>query len=217
MIGSLRGVLLDRSPAAGEVTVEVGGVGYRVVVAPPTMAALGDIGDAVFVHVHTHVREDALVLYGFATADERRCFEALLGAHGVGPAMALGILAVHAPPALRRIVACDDADALTLVPGIGKKTAARLLLELKSRLELPDGDAGVDVDRLLARAGVGGDPAAAEHADVRAALAHLGYGPEEIRDALHALSDAGADGADGATASVEELLRLALRSLAAAR
>lgn len=215
MIGSLRGVLLDRS-AAGEVVIEVGGVGYRVVVAPGTLAALGDIGDTVFVFVHTHVREDALVLYGFATVDERRCFEALLGAHGVGPAMALGILSVHAPAALRRAVACDDADTLTLVPGIGKKTAARLLLDLKSRLELPDGDDELRVDRILAAGGAGSGPgsAAAAHADVRAALVHLGYGSEEIREVLRQLPD----DADGGTPTpVEELLRLALRSLAVAR
>ena len=100
MIGSLRGLLLDRS-ARGEVLVEVGGVGYRVQVATPTLAALGaELGSTVFLYVHTHVREDALVLYGFATADERQCFEALLGAHGVGPAVALAILSVHSPAAL---------------------------------------------------------------------------------------------------------------------
>ena len=133
MIGSLRGVLLDRT-ATGEVLVEVGGVGYRATVAPTTLVALGELGSQVFLHVHTHVREDALILYGFATLDERRCFEALIGAHGVGPALALAILSVHSPGALRRALLSDDVDALTLVPGVGKKTAARLLVELKSRL-----------------------------------------------------------------------------------
>ncbi|MBV8162352.1 MAG: Holliday junction branch migration protein RuvA, partial [Acidimicrobiia bacterium] len=107
MIGSLRGILLDRSPG-GEVTVEVGSVGYRAVVAPRTSAELGDLGSPVFLYTHLHVREDAMVLYGFATADERQCFEALLGAHGVGPALALAILAVHTPAALRRALLDDD-------------------------------------------------------------------------------------------------------------
>ena len=151
MIGSLRGVLLDRF-AKGELLVEVGGVGYRVVVPTGTLGAVGELGAPVFLHVHTAVREDAIVLYGFATAEERTCFEALVGAHGVGPALALAILSVHSPSALRRVVLNDDVDALTEVPGVGKKTAARLLLELKSRLELPDvvdlyGRAGFDVLR----------------------------------------------------------------------
>ncbi len=136
MIGSLRGTLLDR--AASEVIIEVVGVGYRVSVAPTTAVSVGDPGDEVFVWVHHHQREDAQTLYGFTTRDERTCFEALLGAHGVGPALALAILSVHAPPALARILAEDDLGALCLVPGVGKKTAARLLLDLKSRLSIPD-------------------------------------------------------------------------------
>ena len=215
MIGSLRGVLLDRS-TTGDVMVEVGGVGYRVTVAPSTMAALGEVGDTVFVHVHTHVREDALVLYGFATADERRCFEALLGAHGVGPAVALAILSVHAPNALRRAVAADDVDALTLVPGIGKKTAARLLLDLKSRLDVPDGDLAHVVG--VAAGGGNGSPPGGARADVRAALVQLGYGAEEIREALHQLPAGPAgDAGDAGAEAVEDLLRAALRSLAVAR
>ena len=96
VIGSLRGTLADR-PATGEVLVEVGGVGYRASVPAATFAALGPTGSEVFLHVHTHVREDAIVLYGFAHADERRCFEALIGAHGVGPALALAILSSLSP------------------------------------------------------------------------------------------------------------------------
>ncbi len=136
MIGSLRGSLLDRG--AAEVTVEVAGVGYRVLVSPTTAVSLGDIGDEVFCWIHHHQREDAVTLYGFATKDERSSFEALLGAHGVGPALALGILSVHSPIALARVVAEDDIGALCLVPGVGKKTAQRLLIDLKSRLSVPD-------------------------------------------------------------------------------
>lgn len=201
MIGSLRGVLLDWQPrpAGGvEVLVEVGGVGYRVVV--PAGALVGSAGEAVFLHVHTHVREDAIVLYGFAGRDERACFEALIGAHGVGPAVALALLSVHSPASLRRAVATDDVDALTLVPGIGRKTATRLLVELKSRL-----DAGVDGDGPQAVV-PGGSPSLL--GEVRSALAALGYGADEIRQAVAGLPEKG---------TVEEHLRTALRELAAAR
>jgi Holliday junction DNA helicase RuvA len=203
MIGSLRGLLLDRS-AAGEVLVEVGGVGYRVTVPATTLAALGDLGGPVFLHVHTHVREDAIVLYGFATRDERVCFEALLGAHGVGPALGLAILSAHTPTSLARALATDDVDALTLVPGVGKKTAARLLIELKARLDLE-----IDLSLVVAGAngnGPGGGPS--PHAEVRAALAGLGYGPDEVRAALAGLPDGG---------EVPDLLKSALRQLAVAR
>jgi Holliday junction DNA helicase RuvA len=204
MIGSLRGTLLDRTDK-GEVLVEVGGVGYRVSVPTSAHGVLGDLGSAVFLHVHTHVRDDAIVLYGFTTADERAAFEALLGTHGVGPSVALAILSVHSPNALRRAVATDDVDALTLVPGIGKKTAARLLLELKSRLEVDDdGDAG----RVLSLVGAGGKVAApTARNEVRNALAALGYGVEEVREAVRELPEDG---------TVEDLLRTALRQLAVA-
>ncbi|OWY59205.1 hypothetical protein B7486_75835, partial [cyanobacterium TDX16] len=124
VIGSLRGTLLDRS-GVGEVLVEVGGVGYRVTVAPTTAATVAEVGDEVFLHVHHHIREDDQALYGFVSREERICFEALLGAHGVGPTLALAILSVHDPVALRRLLAEEDLAALCLVPGVGKKTAAR--------------------------------------------------------------------------------------------
>jgi Holliday junction DNA helicase RuvA len=209
VIGSLRGVLLDRaakpgSGGAAEVLVEVGGVGYRVTVPGGTAAALGELGSPAFLHVHTHVREDAIVLYGFATRDERRCFEALIGAHGVGPSVGLAILSVHGPSALSRILATDEVDSLTLVPGIGKKTAARLLIELKSKLDIDLGD-----DLSIASApGVGAQAALGARAEVRAALTNLGYANEEIRDVVAALPDDG---------EVADLLKLALRGLAGAR
>ena len=187
MIGSLRGTLLDR-PAPGEVIVEVGGVGYRASVTTSLLAGLGPPGCAVFLHVHTHVREDAIVLYGFAHADERRCFEALLGAHGVGPSLALAILSSLSPAALSTAVLEDDVDTLCTVPGVGKKTAARLLLELKARLDLPTlGEPGP------VAAGTG-----SRRGDARAALTELGYGPDEIRSALEAVGEEG---------SVEDMVR----------
>ena len=202
MIGSLRGTLIDRS-LTGEVLIEVSGVGYRVQAGPATSARLGDLGGDVFTWIHHHVREDAETLYGFATKGERDAFEALLGAHGVGPALALAILSVHPPANLARVLADDDVAALCLVPGVGKKTAARLLIELKARLDVPFGDempAGLD----------GGDspgPSPSARADVRDALAGLGYGPEEIAEATRELPDA-----DAGT-----LLKTALQRLASAR
>jgi Holliday junction DNA helicase RuvA len=202
VIGSLRGRLVDRS--GSEVLVEAGGVGYRVTVYPATAVVLGDLGDDVFVHVHHHIREDAQVLYGFASRDERECFEALLGAHGVGPALALAILSVHDPVALRRALADDDIAALCLVPGVGRKTAARLLVELKSRLAVPD----VDVRSGASGSASGAPSAGSARTDVRDALANLGYEPEEVRDALSELPD------DGDSAA---LLKQALQRLALAR
>jgi holliday junction DNA helicase RuvA len=193
MIGSLRGTLIDR-PSTGEVIVEVHGVGYRVSVPTSVLAGSGTTGAEVFLHVHTHVREDAIVLYGFAHADERRCFEALLGAHGVGPSLALAILSSLSPAALSTAVLEDDVATLCLVPGVGKKTAARLLLELKARLDLPTLDGGTPGP------GGGGSPTG----EARAALAELGYAPEEIAGALEGV-DAGG--------SVEEMVRAALREL----
>lgn len=198
MIGSLRGVLLDRSPK-GDLLVEVGGVGYRVTVPASAHGRLGEPGSPVFLHVHTHVREDALILYGFPSREEMGCFETLIGTRGIGPSAALAILGVHSPAALRRAIATEDADALTLVPGIGKKTAARLLLELKASFDSDDSE----ID--LVPVGANG---AGSHAEVKAALAGLGYSADEVREAVRALPEDGA---------VEELLRSALRQLAGAR
>jgi Holliday junction DNA helicase RuvA len=197
MIGSLRGQLLDRS-AAGEVLVEAGGVGYRVVVPTGTLAGLGSLGSPVFLHTYLHAREAGLTLYGFATRDERVCFEGLLGAHGVGPALALALLSAHTPSSLRRALVDDDPGALTVVPGVGPKTAARLLVELKSRLDVPD------LDAELTPAGNG----AAARSEVRAALAGLGYGVDEVREALRRVPPEG---------DVGDLLREALRLLGTAR
>jgi Holliday junction DNA helicase RuvA len=203
VIGSLRGRLLHRG--AGQVLVEVGGIGYVVVVAPTTAVALGDVADEVFVWVHHHHREDAETLYGFASRDEKVTFEALLGAHGVGPSMALAILSVHAPAALVRILADDDVAALCLVPGVGKKTAARLLVELKSRLDVPDSGA---VPSVAATGSAVVGEVRSPATDVREALVGLGYSADEIRAAT---ADLDGDG-DAST-----LLRQALRRLATAR
>jgi Holliday junction DNA helicase RuvA len=208
VIGSLRGTVLERTvgSSAGELLIEVGGVGYRVAVPTGTLA-LADVGGMFFVHVHTHVREDAIILYAFATRAERSCFDALLGVHGVGPALALGLLSTHTPAALQRIVVTEDADALTLVAGVGKKTAVRLLLELRAKLDLVELGDGLEV----IAGGIGGAMLVGEpdpRADVRTALAGLGYGADEVREVMRALPDA---------EEPAELLRHALRQLAGTR
>ncbi len=137
-----------------------------------------------------------MVLYGFPTREERETFEVLLGAAGVGPSLALKILSVHSPNQLGRAVAEEDLAALTLVPGVGKRTAERLLVELRARLELPAGDAAVAAGTADARA------------EVRQALAGLGYGPDEIREAMAHVPDEG---------PVDDLLRAALQALAVSR
>ncbi len=197
MIGYLRGALIDR-PSPDEVIVDTNGVGYRVSVPTSVAGSAGALGNEVRLHVHTHVRDDAIVLYGFAHADERRCFEALLGAHGVGPTLALSILSSLSPAALTTAVLEDDADTLCAVPGVGRKTAARLLLELKARLDLPSFDGP----------GPGATDGRSARGEARQALIELGYGPDEIRGAL--------DAVDGES-SVEDLVRSALRELAHSR
>jgi Holliday junction DNA helicase RuvA len=212
MIGSLRGRLVERSLRSdhqAEVLVEAGGVGYRVLVPAGSAARAGEVGGDSFLWVHTHVREDALVLYGFPSKDERDCFELLLTAHGVGPALAAAVLSVLSPAALRRAVLAGDADALALVPGIGKKTAQRLVLELAPRFEAAQvGSGGASAPAPAADPGAAALSSGAQREDVRAALASLGYGVEEVRSVLARLDP---------EEPPEDMLRRALRELAAAR
>lgn len=192
MIGSLRGVVLERTPPHS-LLVEVSGVGYRCMVTTSTFAEL-EPTVPVFLHVHQHIREDAHTLFGFVSRDERDCFETLIGTHGVGPSMAMSILSVHSPRALVDVVASHDVPALTLVPGVGKKTAERLVIELKNKLMLADLQESV-LHGMASSLG-----------NVREALVGLGYGHDEIRDALRQL--------DGSL-SAESLLRDALALLGA--
>ncbi len=196
MIGSLRGTVLERLDGS-IVLLEVGGVGYLITVTPRTLAEL-EPATAAFLYVHHHFREDAQTLFGFRQRDERATFEILIGTHGIGPSLAMAILATHPPAALVDIVATGDLVALTLVPGVGKKTAERLLVELRSRLHLPV------LDGALGPIGAG----TSNVADVREALAGLGYSNDEVRDALRDLPSS----ADAAT-----LLREALKLLGARR
>ncbi len=199
MIGALRGNLIDRD-TEGIVTIDVAGVGYDVQVTPPTSVSLGELGSEVALRIHTRVREDSITLYGFKTADEKRCFDALIATHGVGPAVALALLSVYSPPHLKQIIASEDADALSQVPGIGKKTAARMLVELKSKFELDFETTTVDLANLTATGA-----AITARSDVTTALLGLGYGQDEIRGVLSSLPSDG---------KAEDMLRLALRELA---
>ncbi len=199
MIGSLRGAVLERDlsgSAGGTVLVEVSGVGYLVTVTERTLAEL-EPGANVFLHVHHHVTETAESLFGFLQRDERVTFQTLIKVNKVGPALAMAVLGTHPPSALVDIVANNDTASLALVPGIGKKTAERLLVDLRDKLAVP----------ILDESPIGsGGAGSSSVAEVREALAGLGYATEEIRDALRELpSDA-----DSAT-----LLRDALKMLGA--
>ncbi len=205
MIASLSGVVAEVADDGGELVLEVGGVGYRVLVTPLALRELDlppagpSPGDELRLHIHHVVREDAQVLYGFATSDQRRVFGELIGAHGVGPALALAILSVHTPDELRGVVASGDAASLRGVPGVGAKTAARLLVDLATRLGEPTTPPRV--------VGDGGARSADVRSEVRDALEELGYRQEEIRTVLSDLPEEG---------DTSDLLRTALQRLAVA-
>ncbi|MFZ0325590.1 MAG: Holliday junction branch migration protein RuvA [Actinomycetes bacterium] len=182
--------------------VDVGGVGLTVMCTPPTLASLRT-GEAAQLSTALVVREDSLTLFGFADDDERTVFDQLQSVTGVGPRLAQAVLAVHRPDALRGIVARDDLAALTAVPGIGRKGAQRLVLELKDRLGPPS-------------AGVGASPVpdAPWAEQVQAALVSLGWSAGEAARAVDAVAPEAQAmvAADGAV-DVGALLRAALRSL----
>lgn len=184
MISFLDGELAERSGA--RVVISVGGVGYEVQVPASTVAELPAVGRPVRLFTRMVVRDDAMTLFGFASPAQRELFDLLVTVTGVGPRLALSFLSVLSPEAFRRAVAAGDLAALTLVPGVGKKVAQRVIVDLKDRL--------------------GGEVAIAEGplADVREALLALGLSPQEASDAMVGLD------ADGER-SVEDLLRLALR------
>jgi len=194
--GIVAGVGLDGA------VIEVGGVGLRVQCTPDTLATLKP-GEPARVATTLVVREDSLTLFGFATDDERNVFELLQTASGVGPRLALAMLAVHSPDALRRAVAAEDIKALTMVPGVGNKGAQRIILELKDRLGAPN---GVD-------AGIGAAPArraASSWRDqVMIGLVNLGW---SARDAEAAVAAVEAE-SDGQAPDVATALRAALRKL----
>jgi Holliday junction DNA helicase RuvA len=187
MIGRVRGVVVERGPAG--VVVEAAGVGYEIAITPHGLGELPPLGEEAVVHTHLHVREDQQALYGFLNPEERNIFRVLLGASGVGPKLAMAILATLPPADLRRAVGADDVAALEAVPGVGKRTAQKLILELRPRLDMGDGELPGDGGRL---------------AEVRQALESLGFGAPEIRDALREVST---------DAPTEDVLQHALQAL----
>lgn len=194
MIGLLRGRLLEKRP--NQVILDVGGVGYLVAVPLSTFAALGELHAEVTLLIHTHVREDALALYGFLSAREKHLFELLLGASGVGPTLALKILSGMNVEELVPAIRAGDLARLTKIPGVGRKTAERMIVELKDKLEA----VAVEAEKPPA------SPAGAE-ADVKSALLNLGYDERAADSALReAKRQAG-------TSSFEQLLRAALAVL----
>jgi Holliday junction DNA helicase RuvA len=209
MIAFVSGPVAAVAPDAA--VIEVGGLGLSVQCAPGTLAGLR-IGEQARLATSLVVREDSLTLYGFADDDERTVFELLQTASGVGPRLAQAMLAVHSPDALRRAVATGDEKALTAVPGIGKKGAQRLLLELKDRLGAPLGTGAPAPAPAAARG------PAPWHEQLHAALTGLGYAP---READRAVSDvtptAEAALADGTAPDVGALLRAALQGLGRSR
>jgi holliday junction DNA helicase RuvA len=191
MIGFLDGVVAART--GDGCFVDVGGVGYRVACSATTMAALPTEGGQTRLWTHTHVREDALSLFGFATEAEQRLFEALIGVAGVGPKVALQVCSAFSPDSFRRALATDDVSSIASVPGIGKKTAQRILLDLKEKLAIPD----LQVV----------DGAADALGQARSALENLGYSPGEVRAALGEVQPSAAD-------RVEDVVKSALKVLA---
>lgn len=189
MIAFLDGQVVEKG--ADRVLLSVAGVGYEVLTPAHTSAGLPAPGRRAQLFTRLQVRDESMVLYGFSSSDERTLFDQLVTVSGVGPKAALAVLSVLKPDALRRAVVTGDVASLTLVPGIGKKVAGRLIVDLKDKL-------GVD--------GTGDGAATGVVSEVREALLALGLSPQEARDALSGLS---VDG-DG---SVEDLLRQALRTV----
>ena len=205
MIAHVRGTVAAVAPDGA--VIEVGGVGMRVQCTPGTLALL-KLGESAQVATSLVVREDSLTLYGFGSDDERNVFELLQTASGVGPRLALAMLAVHTPDALRRAVSTEDLGALTMVPGIGKKGAERIVLELRDRLG-PPGESGA------AGALPGTRPQAAQWRDqVQSGLVNLGWPVRDADQAITALEEDGTIGtANGEAVDVAVVLRAALRKL----
>lgn len=190
MISSVRGIV--QHIGVGEAVIEVGGVGLRVFVPRAVLDSQMAVGRAVFLHTYLVVREDALTLYGFESPEQREVFEALLQVNGVGPKLAMAVLSHMSPDALRSAVASGQPEALDRIPGVGRKTAERIIFHLKDRFAGPS---------------AGGPILLPADTDVLAALTGLGYSLVEAQAAVQSLpADAPAD--------AESRVRLALRYFA---
>jgi len=199
VIAQVRGRILEKHP--NRVIVDVNGVGYDVFVPLSTFYVLGDAGTEITLRTHTHVREDALALYGFATLLEQELFERLIGVSGIGPRVALAVLSGIEPLELIRAIERGDVARLTAIPGVGKKTSERIVLELKDRLPRPQGAA-------VASGGDSRSPAPELRDDLLSALVNLGYhrplAEKAVASAITMVPDGG----------FERTLKQALRELA---
>ena len=198
MIARLTGRLSDKSP--GQIIIDVQGIGYQVLIPFSTYYALGEPGETVSLHIYTHVKEDALSLYGFSTPAEKKVFTQLIQISGIGPKLGITILSGLPAEELIRAIGRGDAARLNAIPGVGKKTAERMLLELRDKLEA----AVFEVDGATAAAL---SPDSVQR-DVVSALVNLGY------PAKRAEAAASKSWQEGAERGFEELLRAALRRLA---
>ena len=201
MIAQLSGTLLEATPA--QAVVDAGGVGFELGISGTTAAALPAPGGAVSLYTRFRLANDAMALYGFATREERTMFDRLIAVSSVGPRMALSVLSRFTVGELYAVVMAEDAKAMATVPGVGKKTAQRLILELKGTLAKDASLAGaaVPVAGQLPLSAAGADVLG----DARAALLSMGFSPQEAELAL--------DGHDGQSMRVEELLGAALKRL----
>ncbi len=189
MIGRLRGTVVG---VGGVILIDVAGVGYEMTMTPHAVGDLPPIGEEVVVHTHLQVREDDMSLYAFTTVADRDLFRILVSASGFGPKVAMALMATLSPERLRRAIITEDVGALSAAPGVGKRSAQKLILELRPKFA----DAEADVV-------VGGDAA-----QVRQALDSLGYTPEEVNEVLGEITD---------DLSVADQVKAALKALGQAR
>jgi Holliday junction DNA helicase RuvA len=193
MIAQLRGVLIEKSP--NQAVVDAGGVGYDVTIPISTYTALPEVGSEVRLRIHTHVREDAIALFGFTSAEEKQVFEKLIGVSGIGPKLAVTVLSGLAAPDLIRSIRNSEVERLVRIPGVGKKTAERMILELKDKLIAPPAADGARTE----------EPALSQiDRDVLSALLNLGCSRPMADAAIRKARAAG--GAEG----FETLFRRAL-------
>lgn len=210
MIGRIRGILIEKFPA--QVLVECAGLGYEVDIPYTTFFNLPEAGSEVVLHTHLVVREDAHSLYGFSSRLDRNLFRLLIRVNGVGPKLAAGILSGLDANQFIRCIEARDASALVKLPGVGKKTAERLLIEMTDRIGQLEGQFQPASTDATVNAGAPGAGVAAEHdprEEAEAALIALGYKPQEASKAISKVSEEGM--------SSQELIRLALRNMIPAR
>lgn len=202
MISQLHGIVLEASPS--QVVIDVSGIGFELGISGITAAQLPALGDEVRLYTRMQVREDACTLFGFTTAEERTMFDRLVAVSGVGPRLALAVLSTFTTSQLYSIVMAEDDKNMATVPGVGKKTAKRLILELKSVFAKDKGFVPVDIGVVPVAAAASARSSSALD-ECREALLSMGFSPQEAELAL--------DGYDGRDMRVEELLSSALKRL----